>query len=332
MDSALMTGIQNQLLNRRALLKRLTSEAEAPQDLVLLLDQVDRALRRLANHHYGDCDVCGGRFDDTELLENPLATYCLCRLSEAQQRMLEHDLELAWRIQASLLPPPLISAAGWDAHYRYQPLGAVSGDYCDLVATEAHGHAWLYFAMGDVSGKGIAAALLMSHLSATVRSLARAGADLRELAAEANRTLRRHSPESHYMTMALGRTWAGGQVELLNAGHCAPIVIADHATAIETPAGPPLGLFDLEHPAAHQITELEMKPGQSLLLYTDGLTEAFDRTDEEYGIDRLNRLAGGMSGTDPISLVSACLKDVGAFLDGAPRTDDLAILALRRSN
>lgn len=335
MSAALTLGIRSQLVERRSRLDQLVAEVEDPRDLVRLLDQVDRALDRLALPNYGECAVCDGRFDDQDLLDNPLATYCLCRLTDAQQRMLERDLELAWRIQASLLPPASVSAAGWDAHYRYQPLGAVSGDYCDLLPQSAGAADYLYFLMGDVAGKGVAAALLMSHLSATVRSLIRAGVGLDELMLEANRTLRKYSPESHYMTLVGGCARSDGRVEILNAGHTAPIVIRKNRSESISSTAPPIGLFDRKADSdvgvdGPQVVELALEPGDAILLYTDGFTEASNAQDQEYGSERLMRLGARLRGSDPITLVAECLKDLKTFLDGAPRSDDLAVMALRR--
>jgi len=335
MGAALTLGIRSQLAERRSRLDQLVTEVEDPRDLVRLLDQVDRALDRLALPSFGECAVCHGHFDDRELLDNPLATYCLCDLSDAQQRMLERDLELAWRIQASLLPPASLSAAGWDAHYRYQPLGTIGGDYCDLLPQSAGAANYLYFLMGDVAGKGVAAALLMSHLSATVRSLVRAGAGLEELMLEANRTLRKYSPEAHYMTLVGGRARSDGRVEILNAGHTPPIVLRKNRSESISSTAPPIGLFDrttdsdagLDGP---QVVELALEPGDTILLYTDGLTEASNAQEEDYGSARLMQLGARLRGSDPTRLVAECLKDLKTFLGGAPRSDDLAVMALRR--
>jgi len=223
----------------------------------------------------------------------------------------------------------------WDAHYRYQPLGTIGGDYCDLLPQSAGAADYLYFLMGDVAGKGVAAALLMSHLSATVRSLVRAGAGLDELMLEANRTLRKYSPEAHYMTLVGGRARSDGRVEILNAGHTAPIVLRKTRSETISSTAPPIGLFDrrpdsdagLDGP---QVVELALEPGDTILLYTDGLTEASNAQDQDYGSERLMQLGARLHGSHPATLVAECLKDLKVFLDGAPRSDDLAVMALRR--
>jgi phosphoserine phosphatase RsbU/P len=247
-------------------------------------------------------------------------------LTDTQRTVLEHDLELAWRIQASLLPPPSLSSGGWEVHSRYQPLGAVGGDYCDVLPAGD----WLYFLMGDVSGKGVAAALLMSHLSATVRSLIRQGVGLDHLLAEANRTLHRHSPQTHYMTLVCGRAQANGHMEIVNAGHCLPIVVR-HGEAQTVPSGaPPIGLFS-EGSHENAVVHLDFQPDDTLLLYTDGMTEAANANGEDYGVDRLAQLAARLRGCPPARMIAETLQDLKVFLAGAPRNDDLALMALRRS-
>ena len=106
-------------------------------------------------------------FPSEELLENPLARVCLECLTPKQQRALEYDLELAAQIQKGLLPPADVAISGWEISYHYQPAGMVSGDYCDVIKDDGH----LNFIMADVSGKGVAAAMLASNLRAVFRSL-----------------------------------------------------------------------------------------------------------------------------------------------------------------
>ena len=102
---------------------------------------------------YGGCVVCEEHVDESDLLANPLAIYCLCKLSPERSRELERDLALAWRVQAGLLPDPKMCVDRWTTAYRYIPAGAVSGDYCDLLA-HPRSAGGLFFALGDVSGKG----------------------------------------------------------------------------------------------------------------------------------------------------------------------------------
>src|SRR5262249_34547277 len=148
-------------------------------------------------------EICHEDVDRPDLLANPLVRYCLCRLSPQQLDVLQNDLDLAGRIQAGLLPPPDVEAVGWQAHYRYEPAGPVSGDACDVLAS-ADRPGEVFFLLGDVSGKGVAASLLMSHLHAAFRSLLGTGLRIAEMVERANRLLVEQNLPTHYATLVAG--------------------------------------------------------------------------------------------------------------------------------
>jgi sigma-B regulation protein RsbU (phosphoserine phosphatase) len=277
--------------------------------------------------------VCDEDIDEQDLLDVPLAAYCLCKLNPERQRALEHDLNLAWRVQAALLPAPNLSAAGWRTHYRYVPHGPVSGDYCDLIASGADGDASLYFMLGDVSGKGVAASLLMAHLNAAFRTLVQSHVAPQELAARANRLLSESTLASHYATLVCGRASAAGEVEIVNAGHCAPKIVR-RGGEVETVSatGLPLGLAPSDRLDAGYSTErVTLRQGDTLVLYTDGLTEAASAAEEEYGDARLTDLLALCDTAPPHEMIRRCLSDLDTFRDGQDRNDDLTMLAVQRA-
>ena len=316
-----------QLLDRRRRLETAIGVEGEPQSLVRLLREVDAALDRLGTGTYGACEFCTGFVDPPDLLANPLMRYCLCELSHEQLDALSNDLELAWRIQAALLPAPGTIAPGWDIHYRYEPLGPVSGDYCDLQKrSESDGET--FFVVGDVSGKGVAASLVMAHLNALFRSLVDA-LPLPDLVGRANRLLLERTLSSHYATLVCGWTRPSGEVEFCNAGHCPPLVA--RAGGVETleSTGTPVGMLEEQ---SYRVSRIRLEPGETLLLYTDGLTEACDESGQPYGAERLAQVLHERRALRPSSLARACLADLHAFLDGAPRTDDLTLMVLRRED
>jgi sigma-B regulation protein RsbU (phosphoserine phosphatase) len=316
-----------QLLDRRRRLETAIGVEGEPQSLVRLLREVDAALDRLSTGTYGACEFCTGFVDSPDLLANPLMRYCLCELSHEQLDALSNDLELAWRIQAALLPAPGTIAPGWDIHYRYEPLGPVSGDYCDLQKrTESDGET--FFVVGDVSGKGVAASLVMAHLNALFRSLVDS-LPLPDLVGRANRLLLERTLSSHYATLVCGWTGPSGEVEFCNAGHCPPLVA--RAGGVETleSTGTPVGMLEEQ---SYRVSRIRLEPGETLLLYTDGLTEACDESGQPYGAERLAQVLYERRALRPSSLARACLADLHAFLDGVPRTDDLTLMVLRRED
>jgi RNA polymerase-binding transcription factor DksA len=171
--------IREQLERRRGELQATISavpSAEQTAPFVELLQEVDSAIQHIHDGTYGTCVVCQGTVEQERLIANPLAKVCLDCLSTEERRALEGDLELASVVQRGLLPKKRTQFGDWLIHYEYKPAGAVSGDYCDLILPlESDGQ--LVFLLGDVAGKGMAAALLMTHLHAMFRSLANVGSE-----------------------------------------------------------------------------------------------------------------------------------------------------------
>jgi phosphoserine phosphatase RsbU/P len=324
---------RSQLLDRRARLENSISSLGNPADLLRLLTEVDAALSRLESGTYGECAVCHTVVETDDLEANPMAVYCRCEITPERRRAIERDLDLAWRVQAALLPVPGLALAGWQSHYRYIPNGPVSGDYCDLIA--AHGReAELYFMLGDVSGKGVAASLLMAHLNASLRSFARMGLSPQEILEEANRLLAESTLASHYATLVCGRARGSGEVEIVNAGHCPPLIVRSNGCVetVET-SGLPLGLAVPTASANRYTTEkIVVHTGDCVVLYTDGLTEAANVAGFEYGSERLKAVLAGGCQQGPRELIAGCLTDLSAFLDDAFLSDDLTILALARGS
>src|SRR6202040_713669 len=189
--------------------------SSADASLSDLLSEVDAALSRIDQGTYGICETCHDPVEKERLLNDPLVRFCLDHLTREEQRALESDLELAARIQKGLLPPPELSAAGWQVRYQYEPAGPVSGDYCDVFESDGG----LLFLFGDVSGKGIAASMLMSHLHATFRSLAGTDLPLDHMVAAANRIFSESTMAGQFATLVVGRASRDGSVELVSAGH-----------------------------------------------------------------------------------------------------------------
>ena len=318
--------LARQLRERRERLEAALVQAPAAPDLGRLLGEVDAALERLGNGTYGLCEVCHDPVEADRLAVDPLLRFCLDHLTEREQRELERDLQTASAIQRGLLPPPDVSVRGWELHFRWEPAGPVSGDWCDAVPT---GDGGLFFMFGDVSGKGVAAAILMSHLHATFRALAAAGSTASDLVERANRAFRESTPSPYFATLVCGRALADGRVEVCNAGHCPPFVVSPVGVAAVDPTGLPVGTFYSNRYASRT---LHLGRGDALVLYTDGLTEARDRGDREYGSERLAGTLARTHGLAPRGIVDACLADLAAHLAGAPKRDDLTVMAIRRTD
>lgn len=318
--------LRTQLIERRHRLQEAIRASDETAHLVSLLQQVDSTLERIDTASYGLCDGCHEPIEKERLMADPLVRTCLGCLTAEQQHALEQDLDLASRIQGGLLPKSR-DFDGWKICFHYQPAGPVSGDYCDLVEDEKRAGG-LFFLLGDVSGKGVAASLLMAHLHAIFRSLIAMGLPVHQLVQQANRVFCGSTLSTHYATLVCGRASAGGEIELCNAGHCPPLVIRKGEVSSVDATGLPIGIFCTGH---YSVKKLHLSPGDTLLLYTDGVSEAQDGTQAEYGLERLLRLAGAHHDWPPQALIDGCLEDLSAFRRGTPYRDDLTLMVLRRA-
>jgi sigma-B regulation protein RsbU (phosphoserine phosphatase) len=270
---------------------------------------------------------CGEAIEPDRLRADPLLRLCLDHLTPTEVRALEQDLILAAKVQQKLLPPSPMVALGWEIAYSYEPLGAVSGDYCDVVRPEGLG-AGLLLLLGDISGKGVAASMLMAHLHASMRTLVGFDLSLAQLVERANRLFCDSTMANHYATLVGIRLGAAGTVEICNAGHCPPVVVRDRGVTRIPATGVPIGLFCVKDYAVETLT---LEAGDTLVLYTDGVTDTLNEADQQYGEERLVRLAGGKAGEPPHAIVRASVADVAAFRGSARRLDDVTVMAVRRT-
>lgn len=317
-----VTFLQNQLEERKRRLE--TAMALAPQKAGLggLLREVDSALERMAEGTYGLCEECHEPIESDRLMTDPLVCYCLDHLSGPQREALQRDLDLASKLQRNLLPQANLRAGAWQTSYHYAPLGPVSGDYCDLIPSDGQ----LFFVLGDVSGKGVAASMLMSQLHALFHSLSGMNLPLGEMVTQANRVLCESALAGQYATLVCGQAKTSGEVEIHNAGHVPAIVAGRGGVLRIESTGLPLGMFCESEFSA---TRLHLDPGDMLFLYTDGLSEA-RRAEDEYGVERVTHLVRQQATRTPAEVITTCLDDLRAFSD-APAFDDLTLLAIQRT-
>ena len=252
----------------------------------------------------------------------------LWKLNEvrAKEQRIEDELAIARNIQQSLLPsvPAISIAKDLDVSGLQIPARFVGGDLYDYFVRDGK----LLFCIGDVSGKGVPAALLMAIAHSLFRTLS-AHSDYPERIMQAlNRSISENNPDIMFITMFLGvMELSTGKIRYCNAGHNPPIVIKDgKASFLGTE---PSLLLGVESEAAYVTHELELSPGDTLLLYTDGLTEAENTQKELFGETRALDSAtafGAMTAQEQL----ACMRErVSQFVDHAEQSDDLTMLAVR---
>jgi serine phosphatase RsbU (regulator of sigma subunit) len=240
---------------------------------------------------------------------------------------LKGDLEIARQIQFGLLPFEPYDQDGLSIRASMRPANTVGGDYFDLIDL---GGGRLALVLGDVAGKGMPAALLMALLQASLRTLITAGFRGSELLTKLNAHLFANIPSNRLITLFYAEVDPGsGSLQYINAGHNAPFVLRAGGAVERLPAtAVALGVMEDETfaPAAARLA-----PGDRLFLYTDGVTEAFNPKDEEYGEARLQALLGESQETAPELLVEAVVREVLAFCGPAAPRDDITLMLVTRA-
>lgn len=314
--------LYEQLLDRRTKLRSAQSQNVLDLDVSRLLSEVDAALLRFSNGTYGLCQECHDPIEPERLVADPLVKLCLGDLTQKQLDDMQHDLQLAAEIQRALLPKEDLSCEFWEVDLAFHPAGVVSGDYVDVMRHDGH----LYFMLGDVSGKGVAASILMSNLHAMFRALIPVGLELCDLMSRANRMFAESTMANQYATLILGKINRNGEVEMCNAGHLPPIIVGGERSIELEATGLPLGLFcDSQFISSG----VKLQPDETLLLFTDGVTEANNADGAEFGTERLRASINGLANGRPTDLLQKCVDAVAAFRGGVARNDDLTMLALK---
>lgn len=314
--------LQNQLEDRKRRLQAAIALAPQANGLSGLLREVDSALERMGKGTYGLCVECHETVEQERLLVDPLVRYCLDHLTAADRAALQRDLDLTSEVQRKLLPQPDLRASGWHSAYHYAPVGPVSGDYCDLIPSDGQ----LFFALGDVSGKGVAASMLMTQLHALFHTLTGLALPLGRMVAQANHVFCESVLAGQYATLVCGLAKSSGEVEIHNAGHWPVIVVGKGGVLRIESTGLPLGMFS---DGEFSGTRLQLEDGDTMFLYTDGLSEARSAAGE-FGVDRIAHLVRKQSARPPNELIAGCLEDLQVFAGTGPRSDDLTLLALQR--
>jgi len=324
-----MTGLnipslKNHLNERRDRLQETIKYVPDPVKLFSLLQQVDSALERIDNGSYGICDVCHDPIETDRLIMDPLLTVCLDHLNHHQRKALEQDLELAIKIQRNLLPENHLTVNGWDFCYHYSPAGTVSGDFCDFIKLDNES---VLFVLGDVSGKGISASLMMSHLHALIRSLLSTNLPVNEIVTRVNRLFCESTLSTHYATMVFGKANKTGSIEICIAGHNPPLLIKNGNVDILKATGIPVGLFSQSE---YELVTIDFQKGNSLILYTDGLTEA-SVNEVEYGEERLREQLIKSGNSSAKSIIDNILTDHKSFLNNSSPFDDITITVMTKN-
>ncbi len=247
--------------------------------------------------------------------------------ARARQELIEKQLDMACEIQAKLLPGDLSHITAVDIAARCKPAMWVGGDCCDVWDLP---DGRLAFALGDVCGKGLPAAMLMSNLQAALRATASFCDDLGQLVQQVAVQISRHMPEAMFITLFVGfLDTETGELTYLNAGHLQPLILSPdgEVRSLGQPHNLPIGPVCLEGPGFQAASET-LEPGVSLLVVSDGITESVSDKSEMFGAHRLEaclRTCGSLSAAETVGRV---IQDAADFRGSAPQNDDVTALCL----
>jgi phosphoserine phosphatase RsbU/P len=255
----------------------------------------------------------------------------LLSLELADKVTMKRDLEIAREIQTWLVPSKPPDVPGADIAFASRPQNSVAGDYYDAfypVAGAAEGGK-LVLVIADVAGKSIPAALLMATFQASLRTIAGEGAPLSDLVARLNRYACTHSLDGRRFTTAVLGEYdpVTRHMSYVNAGHNAPIL--RHANGalekLET-GGLPFGILSN---ATYEIAAIDVKTGDALVFYTDGVIEAFNETGEEFGEDRWLEAIRVLPDCNAQESLQLLMKRVDDYVGVTRQSDDITCLVLR---
>jgi sigma-B regulation protein RsbU (phosphoserine phosphatase) len=276
-----------------------------------------------------------GVFDrEDELFLNAFSEHAALAIENARlhQASLESErvmkeLQIAAEIQQRLLPKEIAAISHYDIAAVAQPCATIGGDFYDVIPL---GNNRFAFVMADVTGKGIPAALMVSTLHASLRAYIQSNTDLSELTAKLNTLVYQNSPAERFITFFImildSETHT---VTYVNAGHNYPYLFRPQSgEVIELQAsGLPLGMLDN---MKYESNQINLGRDDVLALYTDGVTEAMDRRQEQYSEDRLKQTIQKSLVGQAFEIKDHVLQDVRIFIGQEPPSDDLTLLVLKQ--
>lgn len=303
-----------------------------PLKLVRYLDQADRvAEERPIGVLYLDSRERGTLLSDaTRTALETLATEAAVAIENArlyrealEKARLEHDMRIAAEIQQALLPRAVYSGDYVDAVAAMIPCRAVGGDFYDYIELAAGRFG---FALGDVAGKGAPAALLSSMLGGIFLAQAMSTDDPATTVSRVNHCLVRRAIEARFVTLFYGVLAPDGRLVACNAGHNPPLVFRSGEIVRLDQGGPILGLFD---GVQFEETAVGLDPGDFVVLFSDGISEALSAGGEEFGEARIVEAVRSVPEAEPRPVLEAIFEAVRTFTAGTPQGDDVTAMVVR---
>jgi phosphoserine phosphatase RsbU/P len=310
--------------------RRLRADPATREIPIMFLSSLEDVQDKARGFELGANDYLTKPFEILEVKARVRSLLKAKAYADAIRAARERDLAIAREIQMGILPSDLTAPTrglGLDLHATIEPARHVGGDLFEVLRVSEDR---LVVAVGDVCGKGIPASLFMAVTVTLLRTLARQLEGPGQILARLNEELTAQNPRGMFVTMVCLDV-RGGRVTCANAGHDTTLLVGANGSL--KPVFPSSGLVLGLLPGQEYASEtLELGPGDSLVLYTDGVTEATDAGDVLFGEERLQACFADGAAPTAAHVVDLVLKAVRAFAGGAPQSDDITILALRRES
>jgi sigma-B regulation protein RsbU (phosphoserine phosphatase) len=337
MELGVLERIQARLLEKRENLtewlqaapasKKQCQLGSADEEAVQMhLAVIDTALDKAAQHKLGLCQVCHDYVNPTLLEMDYTACVCLDHFSDEERRLLEAELELSQTVQKALLPQQIPVIPGLDLAVFSRPAQIVGGDYFDFFqySDGAQG-----LAIADVAGHGLSTGMLMASVQTVLRTMAPICDSPTEILQRLNHFFYHNIHLTTFVTLFLARfDPASGSLTYSNAGHNPPLVVRPQANGSDpiwlSPTGSAIGLVETFHINAATVI---LAPGDLLLLYTDGVTEAINQREEQFGRERLADVIRHQDGLSARDLIQALRQALESHIAGQALADDITIIA-----
>ena len=319
-----MPGLDGYEVCRR--MRQMPETSEVP---IMFLSSLEEVQNKTRGFEAGANDYLTKPFDMLEVKARVRSLLKAKAYSDAVKEQIASELRVAREIQMGMLPHDFSGVEkiyGVEFGAVLEPAREVGGDLYGVCAAAPER---LLVFLGDVSGKGIPASMFMVRAISLARLLAREIAEPEKILARLNDELAADNPSGMFVTFICAVFEPNsGRLKMANAGHCRPVILHDGQPprwAVKN-LGTALGF---EPGLEFERTDLRLHTGDALVLYSDGVTEAFNTQEELYGDQRLLADAAGLSGQSAPGITASLLQKVRAFAGGAPQSDDIAILALK---
>ena len=295
----------------------------------VLMEQIKEALDRINDISFGQCTICHDKVELHKLEVQPTTQICLDCISEKEKAVLQEDLYLASKVYRALLPQSIPEIDKFELAVFSQAARIIGGDYYDFLDSPENNIPRLVIA--DTMGKGLPAGLLMSNFQGALRILSSEISSLSTLFTRLNQWLCRNIPVTKFVSLvclSLERIENGEtKVTYVNAGHCPPLLKRiDGSYEFLDVSG---GVLGVHEQFTYQELTVTLYPGDYLLLYTDGITEAMDEKDELYDEKRLIEFVSNNQNRTVDKIIKDLINEVKEYSSSSNLDDDITVMVIR---